>query len=656
MRLSLEKIIIENFKGIRSLSIDFADTETHIFGMNGTGKSSIADAFTWVLFNKDSHGNAPGSDNFREKPLDAEGKEVHNLDTTVELVCLLDGKAFNLRRTQRENWVKKRGSTNPVYQGNASTYWINDVETALKDFKARIAEIAPEEVFRLIGTLAAFNAQEWKKRRGQLLTLSGGDVDAKLLDTDEYRPLADECGQRNIGIDDLRKVLADQRKRTNTELQMIPVRIDEAKKALPTFGKTEVADAEYIVKDNAESIERINGMIADVRAQSSSAGTTNQIVALEQEVTSLTRQVASDWADGKRQLEKRRDEAADDLRRAIELCLAAKKRREQTDAQLVRVTEQRDSLRTSYTSVRGEKFQWAEGERICPTCGQALPEEKIAEARAAEEQRFASEKKAKLDEIKRRGAEAAQEVETLTAALSDLDREVEDTAKRSNEAQQRRDAASEEIKAYPVAPDYSVNPHIEELREQIKELQAKQSESPDEKVLALMQRRAELQTQMDEKKAIIARRDAGIETEKRIAELERQQQEIGAALAELEQLIALAEKFVADRCAALEESINACFPTIRWKLFETQINGGITDVCNCMIPCDSGLVAYESANTAAQVNADLEIINVLSRHYDVFIPLFVDGAESVNVLAHTDSQLITLSVSTDKELTVREAS
>lgn len=656
MRLSLEKINITNFKGIRSLSIDFADTETHIFGMNGSGKTSIPDAFCWVLYNKDSHGNAPGSDSFREKPLDETGHEVHNLETVVELICLLDGKAFNLKRAQRENWVKKRGSVNPVYQGNASTYWINDVETALKDFKARIAEIAPEEVFRLIGTLAAFNAQEWKKRREQLLALSGGDVDARLLATDEYRPLADECGQRNIGIDDLRKVLADQRKRTNAELQMIPVRIDEAKKALPTFGPREVEDAEYIVKENAESIERINGMIAEAKAASGSSGVTMQLVALEQESASITRQITNDWTEGKRHLEKRRDEASDDLRRAMELNSAAKARRERIAEQLARATEQRDALRTSYISVKSERFVWADGERICPTCGQALPEAKVQEAREAEEKRFNAEKKAKLDDIKRRGADAAQEVESLTAELDGLDVTITEMTNRTEEAKQRREAVSEEIKNYPTAPDYRENSRVEELRKQIAELQAKMSESPEEKVAELIERRAELQTQMDKKKSIIARRDAGIDTEKRIAELEQQQKNIGVALAELEQLIALAEKFITDRCAALEESINGCFPTIRWKLFEQQINGGITDVCNCMIPCETGLVAYESANTAAQVNADLEIINVLSKHYDVYIPLFVDGAESVNVLAHTDSQLITLSVSTDERLTVKEAS
>lgn len=110
-----------------------------------------------------------------------------------------------------------------------------------------------------------------------------------------------------------------------------------------------------------------------------------------------------------------------------------------------------------------------------------------------------------------------------------------------------------------------------------------------------------------------------------------------------------------DRCSALEASINARFPSVRWKLFDIQINGGIVDVCTCMIPCDSGLVAYESANTAAQVHADCEIIDMLSRHYDVSIPLFIDNAERCNSLPEMDSQTIELYVSTDESLSVREA-
>ena len=188
----------------------------------------------------------------------------------------------------------------------------------------------------------------------------------------------------------------------------------------------------------------------------------------------------------------------------------------------------------------------------------------------------------------------------------------------------------------------------------IAELQASVEQAPEDKVASLMERRVELQMQVDKKKELLARRDAGKETAKRIITLEQQQKDVGVALAELEQQIALAERFITDRCAVLEESINALFPTVRWKLFERQINGGITDVCNCMIPCESGLVAYESANTAAQIAADIEIVNVLSRHYDVYIPMFLDNAERINRIPPTDTQLITLSVSEDPELKIKK--
>ena len=144
------------------------------------------------------------------------------------------------------------------------------------------------------------------------------------------------------------------------------------------------------------------------------------------------------------------------------------------------------------------------------------------------------------------------------------------------------------------------------------------------------------------------------ERAKRIADLESRQREIGDQLSETDSLLLMIESFVQERCSMLEESINNRFPTLRWKLFDTQINGSIVDTCIAMIDCPSGLVNYDTANTAAQVNADLEIINVLSKHYDVYLPLFVDNSERVNVLAHTDSQIITLSVSTDSVMKIEK--
>lgn len=654
MRMSIERMIIENFKGTRHLSIDFADTTTKIFGMNGTGKTTIPDAFCWVLFNKDSHGNAPGTSNFREKPLDENGQEIHNLDTTVELICKLDGLAFNLKRTQRESWVKKRGSVQATYTGNSSTYWINDVETALKDFKARISEIASEEIFRLIGSLSAFNGQDWKKRREQLLALAGSDVDGQLLSSDQYRPLADECQQRNISIDDLRKVLADQKRRANTELSMIPIRIDEAKKALPVFGPDEVSTAEYIIKENQQSIATVDGMIAEERARSGQASNAGQIAALEQEAASLTRQITNDWAEGKRQLDRRREEASADFQRASELYTAAENRKNIIKGQIETATKLRDSLREEYNAVRSAVYQ-DNVTTVCPTCGQPIPEERVEAARVNAQQAFSAERKMKLTGIKERGTDAAKEVEDAEAALGKVEAEIKDLMLKVSAAAECRDEVSELIKAYPKEPDYSTNPRIEEIRNQVAELRKNQEKTPEEKIALLEKRKRELEENQRRHREVIAKRDAAVQTQMRITALEAQQKEYGQRVAELEQLIVLAERFITDRCAALEESINDCFKTVRWKLFDIQVNGGITDVCTCMIPCDTGLVDYESANTAAQVNADLEIINVLSEHYGVRLPLFVDNSERVNILRGTDSQLITLSVSTDSELTVKEA-
>lgn len=653
MRLTLEKIKIENFKGIRKLEIDFGTTETAITARNGCGKSSIADAFTWVLFNKDSHGNAPGSDDFREKPLDENGAEMHNLDTMVELECKLDGQRFCLKRVQKENWVKRRGSTNPEFKGNVSAYWINDVETKLADFKARIAEIVPEDIFRLIGTLAAFNTQDWKKRREQLLALTGGEVDSKLLSTDEYRPLADECGQRNIGIDELRKVLTDQRRRINTELNAYPIRIDEARKALPTFGKDEIDTAEYVIGENARDIAHLDELIAAAKAGANRATHGAEIARLEQEAASLTRQITNEWTTGQRELYQRRDEASEAVRKAAEQKTSDENRLGILNRHLANITEEVENLRNSYKSAYSEQFVWADGTRKCPTCGQEIPEAMVAQKKAEAMETFKRTKAEKLESLKKNGITKAEEQKQAAADIAALNDEIAKTEARLAEAMKARDAVAEEIKAYPTAPAYD-DPQVETLRKKIAELREEDARVTPESTDGYESRKAFLMKQTAEKQAILARRDAGLETEKRIEELEAEQKETGNRMAEVEQLIALTEKFITDRCSALEESINAKFQSVRWKLFNIQINGGIDDACEAMVNCDGRYVPYSTANTAAQIHADIEIVDVLSKAYDVRIPLFVDNAERCNYIPKTDSQMITMSVSKDEQITVTE--
>lgn len=644
MRMVIEQIRIQNFKGCRDLTIDFSATQTNIFGANGVGKSTIPDAFSWLLFNKDSHGNAPGSDNFREKPLDAEGKEVHNLDTTVEMFCKLDGAPFNLRRTQREKWVKKRGNAEAVFQGNESSYWINDVETKLSDFKARIDQITSEEVFRLIASLSAFNRLEWKKRRQQLLAMCDVDVDGHLLCMDKYRPLAHEAENRGISVDDLRKVLADLRKRKNEELKMIPVRIDEARHALPELDEAQIRSAEYVVADTEADIALLDGYIAQAQGSAVDAQRHQQLLSLETELVSLKRKVLDEHEAKRRRLRNEEDIASGEFRKKSAELAQQRQDYERSKQRYDEAEQIRTKLRVEFTTLRDAPQVV---DTNCPLCGQPLPEDEVEALR----QKAADKRKADLNAIKERGVKAAADAEVYGGKMAMHAEAIDRLEDEAHAAMRQRDKAYADLMSFPDV-DYSTLPRIAELEQQIVSLRYETTAPPDERIAQYENRKKDLQQTLARNRAILASRDAAVSTKARIAELEAHQKELGAQVSEVEQLIALAEEFVQDRCSCLEECINSKFPSVRWKLFDVQINGGVTDTCICMIPCGDRLVAYECANTASQVNADIEIINTLSRYYDLQLPLFVDNSERVNTLAHTDSQLITLAVSSDSSLRI----
>lgn len=643
MIMTLERLRMENFKGIKQLTVVFNSEKTEIRGMNGTGKTTIVDAFCWVLFNTNAAGDAPGSDNFREKPLDEFGQVIHNLDTTVELFCTLDGQRFDLKRTQSENWVKKRGNAEATFQGNVSTYWINGVETKQVEFKQRIKAIADDEVFRLVGSLSAFNQMEWKKRRAQLLALADSDVDGDLLAMDEYRPIADELAQRNISIDDLRKVLTDQEKSIKAELKMLPVRIDTVKKATQDVSDREVKDAEYSIKESAGDIEKIDALIADARAQMNQDGNRGKILALEEEIVSVKRRLQDAHDAKRRELVSECDSANKDYVRLITMCSDEENRigRMQKELEVQKAT--RDKLRERYWNVKRTVVK-ADG--VCPTCGQELPADKVQEAQA----RLEAAKRTQLSDIQNEGKSVAALIEDGEKKLAESDAAFETLRERVQAAKSALESAQSAAKDFPAEVDMSADERLVGLYAQLDELKANAGGESPTKIRDLTARKVELQERIDRNKEVLLKRRVSLDNAKMIKDYEIRQSELGAQLSETELLVSLVEQFITDRCGALEQSINAHFPTVQWKLFDSQINGGIQDVCMCMVDCDGVMVPYNTANTASQINADVEIVNVLSDKYGVQVPLFIDNSERVNVLAPTQSQLITLAVSTDDVL------
>ena len=649
-RLTIEQMTIQNFKGVTALTINFAPKATRISGMNGTGKTTLADAFSWTLFGKDSNGHTPGTDDFHEKPLDLDGHEIHNLDTMVELNCRINELPLNLKRLQRENWVKKRGNVDAEFQGNVSQYWINGVETKLTDFKARISDIAPEDVFRVIGMLSAFNALDWKERRKQLLAMTG-DVTSELLTRKEYEPLTMECAKRGIDVDDLRKVMTDQRRNINKELDMLPVRIDEAKKALHDVTPADLAEAQKEIANAETEIKRINDAILDARANSANEKAEREIIDLEAEAVSLKRQRAVVHHRQKELLQSQMADARDSLRRAQTESEDAERLYASRQTRLDELKAQKDALKAKYTTAYEETYiDTVTG--TCPTCGQAFPSEKLEQLREKSKAAFNVDRNERLDKIQTQGKDCANQIKELEGMLAALETDRVNASEAVNARQAAFDNAADAWKTYPAAPDYDKEPRLAEIAERIAGLRAAQKDTPEDAVKDLQFQKTVVETKIADSKGIIALHEAAKATTARIQQLTADQKAAASSLAEVEKLLTLIERYVQAYCALLEESINELFPTLRWKLFDTQINGGITDTCICMVPCQSGLIPYGTANTGSKINADLEIINVLSKFYEVSLPVFADNCERVNKLIQTDAQMILLTVTLDPELKI----
>ncbi len=652
MELFLQRLEIENFKGVKALCLDFGD-ETHFYGCNASGKSTVVDAFCWLLFNRDSRGNAPGSDKFREKPLDADGHEVHYVDTRVTAKFLLDGQPFELQRVQRENWVKKRGNAEASYQGNASQYWINGVETKSSDFAARINSIANGDVFLLLTSLGAFNALDWKKRRALLVSMCNIDVDAELLNRPEFAEIAQEARERNVSIDDLRSVLASRKKDIAKELTTIPARIDEAKRMRPEHTEHDLHEAEYNLKDAGEDMQRCEALIAECRAGGDDGTLQRQILALEADIVAAKRRISDDYdaqyarlkmaaMDAKRQME-----VAGKLCKSTEFCVS------DATAKVADAEKALEKLRSDYKAAFGVQFASPDVPTVCPTCGQEMPAEKIDEMIAKAKATFEAEKQDKLAEINKRGQELKRQYTAYAQALTDAQEAHAQAVKQCADAKAAAEAAEQELEAFPATVEFEGDSQLAEMAERLNEL--KNSQSPDrqgENLKQLEHRKNGLQECIDRARAVIAAKEQADQIDKRIAELEAMQTELGQRRADTEVMLYDVERFIAARCELLEESINDRFPTIRWKLFDRQINGALVDCCECMIPSDGALVSYAGTNTAASVNADIEIIGVLSKYYGVTAPVFVDNAERINYIAKPAGQLITLSVSGDKALRV----
>ena len=660
MKITLKKLTLVNFKGIRSLVVLFNHV-TNIYGDNATGKTSLFDAFLWLLFGKDSTDRK----DFEIKTLDENNKAFHRLDHEVEGVLLVDGIEITLRRSFKEKWTKKRGAPNDEFTGHETSYYWNDVPMKLEEFQSKIASLIDEKIFKLITNTNYFNSLKWQDRRGVLLQIAGKIENAMVLDKiatvgneAEIIALTNALNQGKT-IDEYKRELAAKKKKIKDEVEMLPARIQEAKRALPD--EKDYDEVQSRIDQLKLDIDGVEGLLMNKsQAQKDHQENISRLLVQKQglnnKLLDIEYSVKNKVQDRKRERESKILNEKSQSRLFQDELAITRRDYKTTDDRQQQVVAAQAALRPRWATVDAEMLEVTEGQFCCPTCKREYDASDVQAAKEKLINNFNSSKSDTLKEITDRGQAIGVEIKDLDTKLANLKTKGEDLNQQISvitsriielETENSRLSSDDAAEAEKLIASDSVylqsKKEIELLDEQINTPYAAEDNS------ALLQRKRELTSQLDQQKSELATKGAREKQLARINELTGQEEKLNQESACYEGTEFVIEQFTKAKMDMLEERINGRFKIVRFKMFEEQINGGQTEACTTLI---NG-VPYSDANTAAKIQAGIDIINVLNDYYGVEAPVWVDNRESVVRLPETSSQLVNLIVSEkDKKLRV----
>lgn len=636
--IKIKRLVLENFKCHRHLELDFGGEDRTIYGDNATGKTSIYDALTWLLFGKDSAGN--GEKNIEIKPLDANGNVAdHQAITSVEAELLCGGETVTLKRTYREVWGTKRGHSEAVYEGNTSEYFVDGVPCKKYAFDEKIKELVPEDVFRLLTSVEYFpNTLPWQKRRAVLFDMAGTRTDREIMaGAPTFAPLIDAMGK--LSLEDYRKKLAAEKKGFTGVRDETPARISECQKTIDDLRDLGFAAARAEAKEQEEKQRDLSAQLVALDHNGAADGKRMEIRECK---LSLDKLVMENNAYRAQQLGNQPD--AEAIRKQITMeqnrLATAKSLLERNISSLASYDKGIEDLRQEWITVNGEIFTGG----TCPTCGQELPFDRLRKATDS----FEARKQRRLDEItntanlrKQAKLEAEKRIQEQQYEVRERETHIAEL-----EAQYQQAIAA---KVEPVdMPGFdstaaSIRGSIQELEKQLQEILG----GTESERTRLKTELSAVNAKLTSLRETIAKESVLEYSGKRIEEIREEAKNAAAALEAIEKMLFLTEEYTRFKARFVEDSINSLFSVARFRLFREQANGGLEERCD--VVCDG--VPYIGLNNGARINVGIDIINALSRHYGVTVPLFVDNAESVTRLTASGAQVIRLVVSeNDKEL------
>jgi len=646
MKIILKQITLLNFKGVRNLTIDFDEQGTSICGRNRLGKTTVFDAFTWLLFGKDSRDRKE----FNIKTLDENNKAIERIPHEVSAILLIDGVGLQLRKCYSEKWSKTRGKAEEEFKGHEVTQFVNDVPCKASEYSAQIADICPEETFKLITNPLYFPNQKKEVQRKVLEEMAGTISDEEIVSTNpDFLKLIDQLSGKTL--EGYKKEIASKKRRIKDDLEGIPSRIDERQRSMP-----ESEDWEALNKDlnkKKETRKNIDDQIIDRSKSFEQAGKEREEISQKLNLTNSNRNSYEHTLKENllRDYRKKVSERNLLLSKINTLETKEKVTVENINTHndlLTSYNNERQTLLSEYRRINAETMEFKEGDFDCPTCKRPLDIEDIEHKQTELSSNFNNRKSTQLELNKKKGLSIKEKIVSTEENLLRLNTDLDTIRKELNFLRE-----SDLFKNAPIEPDIQQQIGEDEnykgYNEKIKELTSlleADIEIPD--TLDLQNQKNDIDTEIEDLNKKLSKKIIIDNNNKRIKELESQHKKLSQELADLEGIEFTINEFTRAKIDMIEQRTNGLFSLVKFKMFEQQINGGEIETCEAMI---NG-VPFSDLNSASQINAGLDILNAICKYHGRYAPIFVDNAESVNELHPTQSQLIKLVVTNDEQLII----
>lgn len=642
-KIILKSLALVNFKGVRDFSIAFNDGITTVCGDNGTGKTTLYDAYLWLLFGKDSTGRSDGANGFNVKTTGEDGKPIYRLEHSVTAVLEVDGKEIKLQRSLVEKWQKVNGTTDEVMK-DETQYFINDVRTGTKkEYQAEISEIIPEDVFRMITNPYYFTSLSAETQKDMLLEMVGNIDDEEVAATDpDFLALLDQINGTSLAK--WAREIAAKKKACNDALATIPASIETAQKLMPE--SEDWATLENELKGVQDRVKEIDQQIADksalndeaykrkmalmkqqadkrIKLQDRENAIRMEVNAAHNKALSEIQQMENELSVNQNNLDKYRNDKMNVDGKIDEL-----------NAKLVEMREQ-------FKAVAKEQFPEPSGDvLVCPTCGEPYKGGNFEQNKAKRQKDIQTKGKQYKVEYDK-AVEQQTKLRGLIAKLEDDALEIKGniTIKKNNipVAGNADEAIANDKECLDLRND------ITEIDNQLK------VEVPQADVSELQSEKADRNAAIAEINKQLGKRAMIERVNKEIADLEEKRIANNQAKADLEKWEDVYLRFQKAKDEVLMQRINGLFNVVSFSFVKEQKNGGEKVTCYCTV---NG-VPYADVNACGKVNAGLDIINAICATKGISAPIFIDNRESFNVIIPTISQIVNLRVSNDKQLTIK---